>query len=96
MLGARLKELREINGLVQRQIAAALEVDTAFISKVEKEEKLISKKHISPLAKLFKISEDEILSIWLADKILKTIYNEKCKVEALQIVLKNINQPINK
>ena len=37
MLGVKLKELRETNGMVQRQIAALLEVDTAFISKVEKE-----------------------------------------------------------
>ena len=35
MLGAKLKELREMNGYVQRQIAAELEVDTAYISKVE-------------------------------------------------------------
>ena len=54
MLGVKLKELRESNGLVQRQIAALLEVDTAFISKVEKEEKQISKNHIGRLAKLFK------------------------------------------
>ena len=39
MLGVKLKELRETNGMVQRQIAALLEVDTAIISKVEKEEK---------------------------------------------------------
>ena len=57
MLGVKLKELRETNGMVQRQIAALLEVDTAFISKVEKEEKQISKNHISRLAKLFKVSE---------------------------------------
>lgn len=53
MLGVKLRELRETNGMVQRQIAALLEVDTAFISKVEKEEKQISKNHISRLAKLY-------------------------------------------
>jgi transcriptional regulator with XRE-family HTH domain len=62
MLGVKLKELRETNGMVQRQIAALLEVDTAFISKVEKEEKQISKNHISRLAKLFKVSESELNS----------------------------------
>ena len=69
MLGVKLKELRESNGMVQRQIAALLEVDTAFISKVEKEEKQISKNHISRLAKLFKVSEGELNSFWVADKI---------------------------
>ena len=46
MLGAKLKELREINGYVQRQIAAELEVDTAYISKVENDEKPLSKNHL--------------------------------------------------
>ena len=45
MLGVKLKELRETNGMVQRQIAALLEVDTAFISKVEKEEKQINQQN---------------------------------------------------
>lgn len=77
MLGVKLKELRESNGLVQRQIAALLEVDTAYISKVEKEEKQISKNHISRLSKLFKVSEGELNSIWVADKILALIEDEK-------------------
>ncbi len=77
MLGVKLKELRESNGMVQRQIAALLEVDTAFISKVEKEEKQISKNHISRLAKLFKVSEGELNSFWVADKILALIVDEK-------------------
>lgn len=77
MLGVKLKELRETNGLVQRQIAALLEVDTAYISKVEKEEKQISKNHISRLSKLFKVSEGELNSIWVADKILALIEDEK-------------------
>ena len=77
MLGVKLRELRETNGMVQRQIAALLEVDTAFISKVEKEEKQISKNHIARLAKLFKVSETELNSFWIADKILALIEDEK-------------------
>lgn len=77
MLGVKLKNLRETNGMVQRQIAALLEVDTAFISKVEKEEKQISKNHIARLAKLFKVPANELNSIWVADKILALIEDEK-------------------
>jgi len=77
MLGVKLKKLRETNGMVQRQIAALLEVDTAFISKVEKEEKQISKNHIARLAKLFKVPANELNSIWVADKILALIEDEK-------------------
>lgn len=34
MLGERLKELRESQGLLQRQVAAELDVDTVFIYKM--------------------------------------------------------------
>ena len=77
MLGTKLKELREINGYVQRQIAAELEVDTAYISKVENDEKLLSKSHLKKIAELFNVTEKELVVIWLADKILNTIQNEE-------------------
>jgi len=56
MLGLRLKELREAKGLLQREIAAKLEVDTAYISKVENDEKRLSKTHISILSKLLGVT----------------------------------------
>jgi transcriptional regulator with XRE-family HTH domain len=90
MLGAKLKELREINGYVQRQIAAELEVDTAYISKVENDEKPLSKSHLKKIAKLFKVAEKELVVIWLADKILNTIHDEENKQQALQLALNTL------
>jgi transcriptional regulator with XRE-family HTH domain len=90
MLGQKIKELREAKGLVQRQIAAELDVDTAYVSKIESNEKPLSRNHLRKLALLLDISEAELLTIWLADKILKTIGNEQCKSEALHLALKNI------
>ena len=86
MLGNKLKELRETNGFVQREVAALLKVDTAFISKTEKGEKFLHEIHLKPLAKFYNISESEIKSIWLADKILKLLNNVKESSEALRIV----------
>jgi hypothetical protein len=42
-----------------------------------KREKQISKNHIARLAKLFKVSETELNSFWVADKILALIEDEK-------------------
>ena len=92
MLGAKLKELREINGYVQRQIAAELEVDTAYISKVENDEKPLSKSHLKKIAKLFKVAEKELVVIWLADKILKTTHDEENKQQALQLALNTLTK----
>ena len=77
MLGIKLKELRELNGFVQRQIAALLEIDTAYISKMESGDKQISRDHLKKLATVYKVSEKELTTLWVADKIIKIIEKEK-------------------
>ena len=90
MLGAKLKELRDTNGYVQRQIAAELEVDTAYISKVENDEKPLSKSHLKKLSKIHKISERELLTIWLTDKIKELVKNEPTAKESILLALSEI------
>ena len=87
MLGSKLKELRESNGYVQRQIAAELEVDTAYISKVENDEKSLSKIHLKKLSKIYKISERELLTIWLTDKIKELVKDEPTAKESILLAL---------
>jgi transcriptional regulator with XRE-family HTH domain len=87
MLGIKLKELRELNGFVQRQIAALLEIDTAYISKMESGDKQISRDHLKKLATVYKVPENELITLWVADKIIKIIDKEKVGKEALQLVL---------
>lgn len=87
MLGIKLKELRELNGFVQRQIAALLEIDTAYISKMESGDKQISRDHLKKLATVYKVPEKELITLWVADKIIKIIDKEKVGKEALQLIL---------
>ena len=90
MLGQKLRELREAKGLVQRQVAAELEVDTAYVSKIESDEKLISRNHIAKLSKLLNVQENELQKLWLAEKILKIVHEEDQKTQALRLVFKNL------
>lgn len=92
MLGEKLKELREAKGLVQRQVAAELQVDTAYISKMEHNEKPVSRVHLKRLSKLYSVPENGLLSIWLADKVLQLVTKEKHKIEALEMVLNKIKE----
>lgn len=92
MLGEKLKELRESKGLVQRQVAAALQVDTAYISKMEHNEKPISHNHLKKFSILYGVPENELLPIWLADKILQLINNKKYKVQALELALNKVKE----
>lgn len=92
MLGEKLKELREANGLVQRQVAADLQVDTAYISKMERNEKPVSRNHLKKLSKLYKVPESILLPIWLADKILQLVENEVFSVQALEMALNRVKE----
>ncbi len=83
--GRKLRELREANGLLMRQAAAKLEVDTAYISKMERGEKNIKKEFIIQLSELYNFNKNELIALWLADKIFDTLKNEETAIQALEI-----------
>lgn len=85
-LGDKLRQLRDEKNLMQREVGAVIEVDGAFISKVENHEKPINRKHLATLSKFFKVQEDELQTLWLADKIRLIIKEEKLGKQAIQIV----------
>lgn len=85
-LGDKLRQLRDEKSLMQREVGAVIEVDGAFISKVENSEKPINRKHLATLSKFFKVQEDELQTLWLADKIRLIIKEEKLGKQAIQIV----------
>ena len=73
IFGKKIKELREERGLLQRQLSAALEIDTPMYSKIERGERKAKRSQIPIMAKLFDVEERELLTIWLADKVLDTV-----------------------
>lgn len=92
MLGEKLKELRESKGLLQRQIAAELEVDTAYISKIESNEKPLSRIHLKKIAPLLGIVEEELLILWLADKLFDMAKDEVVGLKALEEAKKELGK----
>lgn len=78
MLGQKLKELREEHQFVQREVAAKLEVDTAYVSKMENGTKQVSRSWLPTLADMFEVQESELVTLWIADKIDKIIVDESC------------------
>lgn len=90
MLGQKLKVLREAKGMVQRQVAAKLEVDTAYVSKIEGNEKPVSRNHLKKLSKLFSISEEELLTLWLANKLFVLAKDESVGLKAMEAAEKEL------
>jgi transcriptional regulator with XRE-family HTH domain len=92
MIGGKLKELREANGMVQRQVAAELDVDTAYVSKMENNEKPVSRTRLKKLSQLFKVPEADLLTLWLADKIYDVAKDEDVAIEALHAAEEELKQ----
>lgn len=90
--GETLRERRETKGLLLRQAAAFLEVDTAFMSKLERNERKASREQVEKLATFLSTPQDELLTIWLAEKVLNTINNETQGKAALKLALKQYKQ----
>ena len=86
LLGNKIKELREEHGVLQRQLAALLEIDTPMFSKIERGNRYAKRTQVIQLAEYFKIDKNELLTLWLGDKILDVVENEnELKLAAMAI-----------
>ena len=90
MIGEHIRTLREANDILLRQLAAKLDVDQAMLSKMERGERSFRREDIDALAKIFKQPKKELITMWLADKILKTVRSEKFSKEALRLAIENV------
>lgn len=86
-----IRKLREERNIRQREVAAYLKADTAFISKLEKGERQARREQVLLLAEFFNISKDELLSLWLAEKVYDVLKDEDVANEALKVAEGKIN-----
>jgi len=86
--GETERKQRESKKLLLRQAAAFLEVDTAFVSKLERGERNASREQVIKLVNFLATPAEPLITVWLADKILNAINNIKEGEEAFRLVLK--------
>lgn len=94
-IGEILREKREEKGLLLRQVAAQLDIDTAILSKIERNERKASKEQIIKLAKILELKEEDLLVHYLSEKILYEIKDEELGQKALKAAEQRIKY-INK
>lgn len=89
----RIRQLREEKQLLQRQLASALEIDTPMYSKIERGERPAKREQVIALAKILSTNETELLTLWLADKILGEVETEtELADKALKIAQQTMKQ----
>ena len=90
--GETIRNIRESKGILLRQVAAAIEVDTALISKLERGERKAQREQVSKLAEFYDVQEDSLLVVWLSDKVLEIIAEEPLADQVLKQTQKRINR----
>jgi transcriptional regulator with XRE-family HTH domain len=89
----KIRQLREEKQLLQRQLASALEVDTPMYSKIERGDRSAKREQVLIIAKILSVNENELLILWLADKIFDVIENEtELADQALKVAIENKNK----
>ncbi len=85
LLGNKIRSLRDEQGILQRQVAAFLEIDTPMFSKIERGDRRAKRSQVIQMATYFKVDEKEMLTLWLADKVLDALEDEdELKLTAIE------------
>ncbi|MEZ4969417.1 MAG: helix-turn-helix transcriptional regulator [Flavobacteriaceae bacterium] len=84
-IGEKLRHIREEKELPLRKVAALLDIDVAVLSKMERGERRITKEVVLKLADIYGYNADELLVLFLSDKILNEIQDEDLGMEALKV-----------
>ena len=85
LLVNKIRSLRDEQGILQRQVAAYLEIDTPMFSKIERGDRRAKRSQVIQMATYFKVDEKEMLTLWLADKVLDALEDEdELKLTAIE------------
>ena len=94
--GNYIRKLREEKQLLLREVASQMSIDTALLSKIERGTRIARKEQVEDLAKALGVSENELLKLWMADKIVNMIKDESNITEILKKVEEEIKNLTNK
>lgn len=72
----KIKTLREQAQLPQRKVAAALDIDTATYCRIENGSRFASRKQMEQLSDIFRVEQQEMRVIWLADQVTKLLKDD--------------------
>jgi len=74
--GETIRKLREEQNLLLRELSASLEIDVSLLSKIETNNRVAKKELIKKFAKVLNVDYNELMIIWLSDKIVNKLQDE--------------------
>jgi transcriptional regulator with XRE-family HTH domain len=84
--GETIRALREQRAQPLRVVAAALEIDSTLLSKIERRERFPTPAQVVKLARYFGVPLEELAALVIADKIVHHYGYEAATLRAIRIV----------
>lgn len=88
----KLKELRESHKLLQRQVAAGIDMDTAVYCKIEKGDRQAREEQVRMLALFYGIPYEELRRYWIAGKVYSLVGEEEDANDILHMVAEEMEE----
>lgn len=88
--GDIIRQLREDRQLPLRKIAAILDIDTSYYSKIERNEKKATKEQIQKLEVFFEVEKNSLMIPFLSEKIYYEIAEEECADQVLKVAERQV------
>ncbi|MBU3821457.1 helix-turn-helix domain-containing protein [Flavobacteriaceae bacterium XHP0103] len=89
--GEHIRTLREKRNLLLRELAANLNMDVAYLSKIERGNRMARREQVIAFAKELKEDENQLLKMWMAEQIVELVKDEKDSTEILNIAKQKIS-----
>lgn len=83
--GDIIRSKREEKGMLLRQLAAMIDVDTAILSKVERGERKARREQVEKIAKALDLNKKELLIEYLSENIAYEIIDEDSATDVLRV-----------
>lgn len=90
-LGDKLRDLRQARHEPLRVVAAAIEVDSSLLSKIEHGDRLPTEQQLQRLARYFAVPLEELAAYAIAEKIVTSYTSNRTTLQALKIAEARIN-----
>ena len=92
LFAQKIKAARVRSGLLQKQLASASNIDVPMYSRIERGDRQAKKEQVVLLSDILNIEREELLSLWIADKINAIIGDDKNIADkALKTIIDNRN-----
>ena len=83
--GTKIKNERENHKMLLREVAAIVKMDTALLSKIERNKRMATREQVNLFIKLFNLDKQEITNLWLGQKIAYSLIDEETPFQILKV-----------